>query len=98
MTQDELISKQALQIAELEQQVADYKAGMRAIGMILHGIGGPLNDNKHGGFCLKCESKNVDRAWMNVGGEMQDSWVCNDCSLWGPWAALDHFTIESERR
>lgn len=48
MTQDELIARQALQIAELEEQLADRNKRLRDIDLTLHCIGGPLNDNALG--------------------------------------------------
>ena len=45
MTQDELIAKQALEIAELRVKVADHERRLRDIDLTLHCIGGPLNDN-----------------------------------------------------
>lgn len=45
MTQDELIAKQALQIAELQETVADCKHRLRAIHRACVCMGGPLNDN-----------------------------------------------------
>jgi len=40
-----LIARQALEIAELKEQVANYQAALKDIKMILVCIGGPLNDN-----------------------------------------------------
>jgi hypothetical protein len=45
MTQDELVAKQALRIAELEDDLADREARLRDIHMTCVCIGGPLNDN-----------------------------------------------------
>lgn len=45
MTQDELIAKQALQLAEQAEKIADYEDRLRHIQMALFCIGGPLNDN-----------------------------------------------------
>jgi len=45
MTEAELIARQALRIAELEEQLKDYSACLRDIDLTLHCIGGPLNDN-----------------------------------------------------
>lgn len=44
----QLIAEQAIKIAALEKQVADYQERMKAIKMECICIGGPLNDNKLG--------------------------------------------------
>lgn len=48
MTEQELIAKQALQIANLEQELSEAKAACTEIHMMCVCIGGPLNDNKKG--------------------------------------------------
>lgn len=48
MTEDELIARQAMQLEELRDEVADLKARMRAAWSHIYCIGGPLNDNKLG--------------------------------------------------
>lgn len=45
MTQDELVARQALRIAELEEKAADYGSRLRDIHLTCVCIGGPLNDN-----------------------------------------------------
>lgn len=42
---DEMIARQAIKIAELEELVASYKKDHRKIHMQLYAIGAPLNDN-----------------------------------------------------
>lgn len=46
MTDMELISRQAREIAELQDRVTAYEQSARRIHMMLVCIGGPLNDNK----------------------------------------------------
>lgn len=46
MTEQELITKQQLEIEELKQENEHIKEQMRNIYKIIYGIGGPLNDNK----------------------------------------------------
>ena len=48
MTEAELIARQAMQIEELRDEVADLKGRMRAAWSHIYCIGGPLNDNKLG--------------------------------------------------
>lgn len=48
MTQDELISRQALQLAEQADRLADFEKRMSDIHSHIYCIGGPLNDNKLG--------------------------------------------------
>ena len=48
MTDDALIASQTREIARLKGFVEVYQQAMRDIHMQLCGIGGPLNDNKHG--------------------------------------------------
>lgn len=48
MTQEQLIAKQALQIEDLKERLAVLKTASKNVLMMLHCIGGPLNDNKHG--------------------------------------------------
>jgi len=48
MTKDELITKQALKIEELEEEVRLRKEAELTIHRIIYCIGGPLNDNKLG--------------------------------------------------
>jgi hypothetical protein len=45
MTQDELIARQALQLEELRDEVADLKDRARKAWEHIYCIGGPLNDN-----------------------------------------------------
>lgn len=45
MTEAELIAKQALRIAELEERLNDTDGRLSQIHQMLVGIGGPLNDN-----------------------------------------------------
>lgn len=45
MSQDELVAKQALRIAQLVEAIADREARLRSIDMTLICVGGPLNDN-----------------------------------------------------
>ena len=48
MTEQELIARQAKQIEELRDEVADLKGRNRKAWMRIYCIGGPLNDNKLG--------------------------------------------------
>ena len=48
MTESELIARQAMQLEELRDEVADLKGRMRAAWSHIYCIGGPLNDNKLG--------------------------------------------------
>jgi hypothetical protein len=48
ITEQELIAKQALQIANLEHKLSEAQAACTEIHMICVCIGGPLNDNKKG--------------------------------------------------
>lgn len=43
---EEVIAEQARRLMSYEKSEADYKARLRAIRMIIIGVGGPLNDNK----------------------------------------------------
>ena len=45
MTEQELIARQAKQIEELRDEVADLKERVRKARMHIYCIGGPLNDN-----------------------------------------------------
>lgn len=45
MTQDELISRQALKVAEQADKIEDLERRLKQIHMILFCCGGPLNDN-----------------------------------------------------
>jgi hypothetical protein len=45
MNDEEIILRQARQIAALEEQLEWRKEAMRKIHMEIYGIGGPLNDN-----------------------------------------------------
>jgi hypothetical protein len=45
MTDAELIARQAKQIAEQEDLIADYEERMRLARGYIYCIGGPLNDN-----------------------------------------------------
>lgn len=45
MTEQELITKQQLEIEELKQENEKTKESLRDIYNIIHQIGGPLNDN-----------------------------------------------------
>ena len=46
MTYEELIAKQAVKIAELDEQVNALTERLHHIRLIICCIGGPLNDNK----------------------------------------------------
>ena len=46
MDMNELVAKQALKIAELEEQVKEYEDANAEIHGIIFSIGAPLNDNK----------------------------------------------------
>jgi hypothetical protein len=48
MTEAELIARQAKQIEELRDEVADLKERVRRARSHIYCIGGPLNDNKLG--------------------------------------------------
>jgi hypothetical protein len=48
MTEAELIARQAKQLEELRDEVADLKERVRRARLHIHCIGGPLNDNKLG--------------------------------------------------
>ena len=48
MTEAELIARQARQIEELRDEVADLRCRSRKAWGHIYGIGGPLNDNKLG--------------------------------------------------
>lgn len=48
MTEAELIARQAKQLDELRDEVADLKERARRARMHIYCIGGPLNDNKLG--------------------------------------------------
>ena len=48
MTQDELITRQALQLEELRDEVAGLKERARKARSHIYCIGGPLNDNRLG--------------------------------------------------
>lgn len=48
MTTDELIARQAKQLEELRDEVADLSDRIRKARMHIYCIGGPLNDNKLG--------------------------------------------------
>lgn len=48
MTQDELIARQALQLEELRDEVANLRERMHRAWSHIYCIGGPLNDNKLG--------------------------------------------------
>ena len=48
MTEAELIARQAKQIEELRDEVADLKERASKARMHIYCIGGPLNDNKLG--------------------------------------------------
>ena len=48
MTKDELISHQAMKIAELEADKLDADSRLNQIHSMIYCIGGPLNDNKKG--------------------------------------------------
>jgi len=45
MTGSELIARQALQLEELRDEVAELKSGIAKARMQIYGCGGPLNDN-----------------------------------------------------
>lgn len=45
MTEQELITRQAKQLEELRDEVADLKERVRKARMHIYCIGGPLNDN-----------------------------------------------------
>lgn len=48
MTEAELIARQAKQLEELRDEVADLKERSRRARLHIYCIGGPLNDNKFG--------------------------------------------------
>ena len=48
MTQDELITRQALQLEELRDEVAGLKERARRARSHIYYTGGPLNDNRLG--------------------------------------------------
>lgn len=48
MTEAELITRQAKQLEELQDEVADLKERVRRARLHIYCIGGPLNDNKLG--------------------------------------------------
>lgn len=48
MTEAELIARQAKQLEELRDEVADLKERTRRARLHIYCIGGPLNDNKLG--------------------------------------------------
>jgi len=48
MTETELIARQAMQLEELRDEVADLKERISATRSHIYCIGGPLNDNKLG--------------------------------------------------
>ena len=48
MTEAELIARQAKQLEELRDEVADLKDRARKARLHIYCIGGPLNDNKRG--------------------------------------------------
>lgn len=48
MTEAELIARQAKQLEELRDEVADLKERARRARLHIYCIGGPLNDNKLG--------------------------------------------------
>lgn len=48
MTEEELIARQAKQLEELRDEVADLKERSRRARLHIYCIGGPLNDNKLG--------------------------------------------------
>jgi len=48
MTESELIARQAKQLEELRDEVADLRERSRRALMHIYCIGGPLNDNKLG--------------------------------------------------
>ena len=48
MTEDKLIAKQALRIAELEEENENFKERMKSIYGLIYCVGGPLNDNRDG--------------------------------------------------
>ena len=70
MTDDELIAKQTRQIANLEEQVRDYRDSAKRVVSLIYGIGGPLNDNKLG------YTKDQMLDWTRVIGYIQ--WVAED--------------------
>lgn len=70
MTDDELIAKQARQIANLEEQVRDYRDSAKRVVNLIYAIGGPLNDNKLG------YTKEQMLDWTRVIGYIQ--WVAED--------------------
>lgn len=48
MTEAELIARQAKRIAELEERCDLDSAARERVGVMLFGIGGPLNDDRYG--------------------------------------------------
>lgn len=70
MTDDELIAKQARQIANLEEQVKDYRDSAKRVVSLIYSVGGPLNDNKLG------YTKEQMLDWTRVIGYIQ--WVAED--------------------
>lgn len=46
MTEEQLIARQAKQLEELRDEVADLKARASKARLHIYGIGGPLNDNR----------------------------------------------------
>lgn len=48
LTESELIARQAKRIAELEEQVAIDSEAINRVGVMIFGIGGPLNDDRYG--------------------------------------------------
>jgi hypothetical protein len=46
ISKDELISRQAKQIAELSDEVKDLRERAKQVRQYIYCIGGPLNDNK----------------------------------------------------
>jgi hypothetical protein len=70
MTDDELIAKQTRQIANLEEQVRDYRDSAKRVVSLIYGIGGPLNDNKLG------YTKDQMLDWTRVIGYIE--WVVED--------------------
>ena len=70
MTDDELIANQARQIANLNEQVRNYRDSAKRVVSLIYGIGGPLNDNKLG------YTKEQILDWFKVIGYIE--WVAED--------------------
>lgn len=68
MTEAELIARQAKQIEELRDEVADLKCRSRKAFSHIYCIGGPLNDNKLG------YSKPQMVTFVRIAEELGDVW------------------------